>query len=61
MGHDTRDGMSREEVAEILGITPEAVRQHEKNALQRLRKWAKANKNPLVTKAYIHLRDSING
>lgn len=53
---ETRE-MSLEEVAQVLGISAEAVRQHEKNALQKLRNWVKSGKHPHVNIAGKHWRE----
>jgi DNA-directed RNA polymerase sigma subunit (sigma70/sigma32) len=57
MGHDTREGMSRHEVAEILGVTPERIRQIEYKALQKLRNRAIRKTHRAVNILRIHYED----
>jgi DNA-directed RNA polymerase sigma subunit (sigma70/sigma32) len=57
MGHDTRGGLSRAEIAKILGCTEEAVRQAELRGLKKLRYYAKMRNNPVVETARRHLQD----
>ena len=55
--HIEQREMSHQEVAEELGITAEAVRQLEKNALSKLRNWVKSGKNIHVNRAGRHWRE----
>jgi DNA-directed RNA polymerase sigma subunit (sigma70/sigma32) len=57
MGWDSKDGMTCEECAEILGMKPEDVRQIEKAALQKLRNWARKGKCRPLQVARTHYLD----